>query len=151
MHQEVGWGIGTAKEGGGAVIETIGLRRDSEDSGRQNEADDQGDDLEGEDQGTDDLGSSENSPSKEEEHDQPKIEAVDESEASIVEEEDAANVPEAVKIGEGKYSLDGSSLSVLLHPEVIRTIRAHTAKHRWWQVEARRSTRMCNECSLGAC
>ena len=67
----------------------------------------------------------ENSPSKEEvEPDQPKIEAVDESEASIVEEEDAANVPEAVKIGEGKYSLDGSSLSVLLHPEVIRTIRS---------------------------
>ena len=121
-----GMGIGTAKEGGGAVIETIGLRRDSEDSEEAEfEADDQGDDLEGEDLGTDDLGSSENSPSKEEvEPDQPKIETVDESEASSVEEEDAANVPEAVKIGEGKYSLDGSSLSVLLHPEVIRTIRS---------------------------
>ena len=58
-------GIGTAKEGGGTVIETIGLRRDSEDSEETEfEADDQGDDLE-EDQGTDDLGSSENSPSKE--------------------------------------------------------------------------------------
>ena len=121
-----GMGIGTAKEGGGAVIETIGLRRDSEETEETEfEADDRGDDLEEEGQGTDDLGSSENSPSEEEaERDQLKIEAVDMSEASIIEEDDAANVPQAVKIGEGKYSLDGSSLSVLLHPEVIRSIRS---------------------------
>ena len=70
------------------------------------------------------MESSANAPSEEDaEHDQFEMEAVDEPETSAAEEEDVANVPEAVKIGEGRYSLDGSSLSVLLHPEVIRTIR----------------------------
>ena len=86
--------------------------------------DDQSEPLETEDQGADDLESSANAPSEEDaEHDQFEMEAVDEPETSAAEEEDVANVPEAVKIGEGRYSLDGSSLSVLLHPEVIRTIR----------------------------
>ena len=77
-------GIGTAKEGGGAVIETIGLR-DSEDSEETEfEADDQGDDLEGEDQGDGRFGIfGEFTIEEEAEHDQFKIEAVDESEASI--------------------------------------------------------------------
>ncbi len=116
-----GMGIGTAKEGSESVVERIGvskIKTEQEDSD-EGDVDDPGKKSEGggEDDGPDEVEGDE------------ELETPEAEEAKSYPEKGMAPPQKAppswipINIGEGVYSSDGSSLSVLLHPEVIGTIR----------------------------
>ena len=120
-------GIGTAKEGGESVVEPIGIGRNigSDSDSSSIETDDEVGGREPDGQSGEEVDIGRNESQEGNPIDAGNQDGMDGSEPPPLEEpENPPRSPNPVIIGEGRYSLDGSSLSVMLHPQVIRTIRS---------------------------
>lgn len=122
-----GMGIGTAKEGSESVVEPIGIGRNigSDSDSSSIETDDEVGGREPDGQPGEKVDMERNESHEGNPIDAGNQDGMDGSEPPPLEEpENPPGSPNPVIIEEGRYSLDGSSLSVMLHPQVIRTIRS---------------------------